>query len=244
MPYAVPSVSDKVAKGTKMLRLKYLITTCGLALTVSFGLSLACPSYSLAGTVTFDYSGNVLSYYAGDVTGYYSVAGSFSIDSSIFNGTANQVIDNSNISSAFFTVEVLKDLSPINGHPNPAVGTYTLNILLAGGSTTYNSTTTTPTLVDGSIFPDFLAIDSNSTPYNGLIIGANSGPGAAIVYFSFPQLPAPFNDNAILGTWTTIVSPSTTPLPAALPLFATGLGALGLLGWRRKRKAAAAIAAA
>jgi hypothetical protein len=30
---------------------------------------------------------------------------------------------------------------------------------------------------------------------------------------------------------------ATTPLPAALPLFATGLGALGLLGWRRKRKA-------
>ncbi len=29
-----------------------------------------------------------------------------------------------------------------------------------------------------------------------------------------------------------------TPLPAALPLFASGLGALGLLGWRRKRKAA------
>ena len=28
---------------------------------------------------------------------------------------------------------------------------------------------------------------------------------------------------------------SETPLPAALPLFATGLGALGLLGWRRKR---------
>jgi hypothetical protein len=31
---------------------------------------------------------------------------------------------------------------------------------------------------------------------------------------------------------------STTPLPAALPLFVTGLGAMGLLGWRRKRKAA------
>jgi hypothetical protein len=28
------------------------------------------------------------------------------------------------------------------------------------------------------------------------------------------------------------------PLPAALPLFATGLGALGLLGWRRKKTAA------
>lgn len=32
---------------------------------------------------------------------------------------------------------------------------------------------------------------------------------------------------------------ATTPLPAALPLFATGLGALGLLGWRRKRRALA-----
>jgi hypothetical protein len=33
------------------------------------------------------------------------------------------------------------------------------------------------------------------------------------------------------------------PLPAALPLFATGLGVIGLLGWRRKRKNAAALAA-
>jgi hypothetical protein len=32
---------------------------------------------------------------------------------------------------------------------------------------------------------------------------------------------------------------SATPLPTALPLFATGLGALGLLGWLRKRKAQA-----
>jgi hypothetical protein len=32
------------------------------------------------------------------------------------------------------------------------------------------------------------------------------------------------------------------PLPTALPLFATGLGALGLLGWRRKKKAAALAA--
>lgn len=36
---------------------------------------------------------------------------------------------------------------------------------------------------------------------------------------------------------------STTPLPAALPLFASGLGVLGLLARRRKRKSAAALAA-
>ena len=40
-----------------------------------------------------------------------------------------------------------------------------------------------------------------------------------------------------------LVAVSETPLPAALPLFASGLGALGLLGWRRKRKAAALAAA-
>ena len=36
------------------------------------------------------------------------------------------------------------------------------------------------------------------------------------------------------GTWT---GPTATPVPSALPLFASGLGALGLFGWRRKRKA-------
>ncbi|HEY5504498.1 MAG TPA: VPLPA-CTERM sorting domain-containing protein [Sedimentisphaerales bacterium] len=34
----------------------------------------------------------------------------------------------------------------------------------------------------------------------------------------------------------------TTPLPAALPLFATGLGVMGLVARRRKRKSAATAA--
>ena len=38
------------------------------------------------------------------------------------------------------------------------------------------------------------------------------------------------------GGPVTYEAAAETPLPAALPLFATGLGALGLLGWRRKRK--------
>jgi len=40
------------------------------------------------------------------------------------------------------------------------------------------------------------------------------------------------------GTFT-LTQLTPTPLPGALPLFATGLGVLGLLGWRRKRKATA-----
>jgi|HubBroStandDraft_6_1064221.scaffolds.fasta_scaffold712716_2 hypothetical protein len=42
------------------------------------------------------------------------------------------------------------------------------------------------------------------------------------------------------GSGTFSVTP--TPLPAALPLFATGLGALGLFGWRRKRTASGTLA--
>ena len=48
-------------------------------------------------------------------------------------------------------------------------------------------------------------------------------------------------DNAQYADLSAKINP--TPLPAALPLFATGLSALGLLGWRRKRKATALAAA-
>jgi hypothetical protein len=44
------------------------------------------------------------------------------------------------------------------------------------------------------------------------------------------------------GHWVLSYSDLTpVPLPAALPLFATGVGALGLLGWRRKRRAKLAV---
>jgi uncharacterized protein (TIGR03118 family) len=43
------------------------------------------------------------------------------------------------------------------------------------------------------------------------------------------------------GLFGEIQAGAATPLPAALPLFSTGLGALGLLTWHRKRKRALAL---
>ena len=47
------------------------------------------------------------------------------------------------------------------------------------------------------------------------------------------------SDYALNFSAVAVPQVAETPLPAAFPLFASGLGALGLLGWRRKRKTAA-----
>jgi hypothetical protein len=53
--------------------------------------------------------------------------------------------------------------------------------------------------------------------------------------------PSCYSDNFNAFTVTDTAAVAATPLPAALPLFASGLGALGLLGWRKKRRAAAQL---
>jgi hypothetical protein len=75
-------------------------------------------------------------------------------------------------------------------------------------------------------------------PYDsGLISGVTPGPPGSVASGCIVD-PTPCNFAAISFSGT-LTETSTTPLPTALPLFATGLGAVGLLGWRRKRKARA-----
>lgn len=76
--------------------------------------------------------------------------------------------------------------------------------------------------------------------------GTTSGSATSV----FPLFPTPFlnpvgpDEGYFAGPWLDTTyshlqldfGPASTPLPAALPLFASGLGAMGLLGWRRKRK--------
>jgi hypothetical protein len=66
-----------------------------------------------------------------------------------------------------------------------------------------------------------------------------SGSSTALDFLGY-NVPS----NTFLSNVSVTPDEVATPVPAALPLFATGLGALGLLGWRRKRKVGAAIVAA
>jgi len=95
------------------------------------------------------------------------------------------------------------------------------------GATTPNLTFTFGSTSETLTLPYYLAYSSNplitesftsSTPFTTITI-ADPLYGLALDNFTFAS--------------------AQTPLPAALPLFATGLAGLGLLGWRRKRKAQA-----
>ena len=74
------------------------------------------------------------------------------------------------------------------------------------------------------------ANNCNGNRYDLVTFGVNSGVIGSVV-LSDTTGSAAFEFGTV-----------ATPLPAALPLFATGLAGLGLLGWRRKRKAAATTA--
>jgi hypothetical protein len=87
--------------------------------------------------------------------------------------------------------------------------------------------------------PDQLTIDLDNL---SLTTGGTITAGS-VFPTCFPGTPEciiiGFSELAGSLTGTFAPEVAATPLPAALPLFATGIGGLGLLGWRRKRKAQA-----
>ncbi len=71
----------------------------------------------------------------------------------------------------------------------------------------------------------------------------NAFPGTANDWYSFALSTINLGMRVTEpGDWIRVVTVSAVPVPAALPLFGTGLGILGFLGWRRRRKAAASAA--
>ena len=126
-------------------------------------------------------------------------------------------------------------------------GAASVNVLSAGSnSALYWDVGSSATLGTYTIFAGNILADQSIT----LNTGATIECGRAIALNAAVTMDTNTISNDctnVSGGFTNVSSGlngiNATPLPAALPLFATGLGAMGLLGWRRKRKNAAAIAA-
>jgi hypothetical protein len=111
----------------------------------------------------------------------------------------------------------------------------TLNVGLAGSQ--IFSTSMQFTAITGDLFAVEMSIIA--TAPTGALLAPGSAAGEIDPHISFVNA-------ADASTFTLEFSPNVidpqgtavTPLPGTLPLFATGLAGLGLLGWRRKKTAA------
>ena len=120
------------------------------------------------------------------------------------------------------------------------------------GSSNSGSTSLIKSWTDslGSFTETLTSFTANRTGSNSIALtfaGTLSGPGGlsqpAFAILTASQVGGPGTSISWSLTNTSVSQPAFTPLPAALPLFAAGLGGLGLLGWRRKRRRSSAFAA-
>jgi hypothetical protein len=128
--------------------------------------------------------------------------------------------------------------------PMPVDGTLTFaNGGLASFNLNINHSHYSPDSFTATVSPNeqnwTVAFHDNNGGYDTDLTLTNSGFIASLFQVSQPGLESGRSYDGYQGTFTTFVGTvSQVPLPGALPLFATGLGVLGLLGWRRKRKIA------
>jgi hypothetical protein len=142
-----------------------------------------------------------------------TVTGSFVFDDSLFSDGVSQPIKNSNITQLSFTT-------------TSSAGTTSFGLadVVTGDEAFYDSFHLPPSIVDGN---GLLARTA------GLALSINGPDGIGLFSDVDGRLVELY-----LGSWTEAAV--ATPLPAALPLFATGLGVLGWAARRRKQKQLAA----
>jgi hypothetical protein len=145
-----------------------------------------------------------------------------------------------------------------NGVPVEASGPTTSTITLANSQYMFSFTADTITFYNP--YPGSWGTAGPGLTFDGFVLQFSNVPTITSVVTEATSSRVPsdisVSNNAIyinflgdlrspgdISIFDVSFAPAATPLPAALPLFATGLGAMGLLGWRRKRKNTAAIAA-
>jgi hypothetical protein len=112
-----------------------------------------------------------------------------------------------------------------------STGSSTLYVTGLNSLYSINTTTGAATLVGSPNIGYFAVVTEDGVMYavtEGLQIYTLNPSNGAATFLS--------NVSGTSSFFWGIAPDTVTPLPSALPLFATGLGGLGLLGWHRKRK--------
>ena len=173
----------------------------------------------------------------------YAISDSFLLSSSsILTGVdfgAMVYRNANNLNTVDWAITTSPDTYPTTSSPGTFVGTasvttgsivaYSTNPLGVEFQTTQDSFSLPNIMLNAGTYYLVLQNAANGT-IQPLYWDVNFGPSSATE--SNPHQTAYSNSFQILGT-----SSEITPIPASLPLFATGLGFLGLLGWRKKKAA-------
>ncbi len=166
-----------------------------------------------------------------------------------FSGTFNPS-SAFNLNLTYGTPVTLVDFLTITANDTNLLGVATDTV-----KTTFNFTQ--PSSASGSVFGSgtdaslFFILNAGNITWNGPA-AVNFGNGLdltiALSDASFFSLGNPFNTRVAIDATFSLTGGgaqvSQAPLPAALPLFATGLGGLGLLGWLRSKRKPIAVRAA
>ena len=174
---------------------------------------LSAASISLANAATYDYTGNLFTSATGPYTTGDSVAGSMTFTSPLADNLSSSPVTPNTF---LFSDGVQTVMQGTSSGSSFSVSTNALGEISGWNIVLFSNT---------CLFANSCVVQTNTNSPNAQDIGEIALAGGFIAFGSVTNNP---------GTWTTPVTP--TPLPAALPLFAGGLGVMGLLGWRKKRK--------
>ena len=174
---------------------------------------------------------------AGATTPGHALTFDFSFTDPV-NGTVTGEIgglaDNTNSQAATFVTIFSDPFACIEGLCGTGTSLAAPISVPLGGATENSFNVSSGVLVSGGFLDTFLT--SAASEFDVLSLQLIIGEPTVA---DFGILSVGGNFCGICDSATGLLTTTPTPVPAALPLFATGLGALGLFGWRRKRKAQA-----